>query len=109
MPKQVRHTVDKWLDPAAERTIKKMDTDNGPPNCKNSVRTCVQIRWGYIGWFITDNGKLVTNMNIGPRCLSLCSFAASEALVELAGYSPPVPKPTIPRDTVSIQNIPMIV
>jgi hypothetical protein len=30
----------------------------------------------------------VTRMNIDPRELSACSFAASEAEVEEAGYSP---------------------
>lgn len=63
-------------------------TANGPPN---------------------ERGRLVTRMKIGPRFLSVNSFAASEAEVDDAGYSPPVPNPTIPRDIVIIQNIPSIV
>jgi hypothetical protein len=51
-------------------TIRKIDTANGPPK---------------------DNGKLVTIINAGPRCLGIRSFAASEAEVEEAGYSPPAP------------------
>lgn len=79
--------MDRWFDPAADKTIKKMDTASGLPNA---------------------SGRFVTRMKIGPRCFNLCSFAASLADVELAGYSPPVPKPVMPRATVSIQNIPMI-
>jgi hypothetical protein len=30
-------------------------------------------------------------MNAGPRCFGVRSFAASEADVEEAGYSPPAP------------------
>lgn len=52
-----------------------------------------------------ERGKLVTRMNIGPRLSGACSFAASEAEVDDAGYSPPTPKPTIPLATVIIQNI----
>jgi hypothetical protein len=51
----------------------------------------------------------VTKMNMGPRLLSVCSLAASEAEAEEAGYSPPAPNPTMPLDTVNIQNIPLIV
>lgn len=51
-----------------------------------------------------DSGKLVTKMKTGPRLDSACSFAASEAEVDEAGYSPPVPNPQIPRATVIIQN-----
>lgn len=47
-----------------------MDTANGPPK---------------------DSGKLVTMMKAGPRCFGIKSLAASEAEVEDAGYSPPVP------------------
>jgi hypothetical protein len=84
-------------------------TANGPPN---------------------DSGRFVTRMKIGPRRLSACSFAASEAETEEAGYSPPVPanvcqfmilllfentsgsgvpNPIVPRATVIIQNMPLIV
>lgn len=52
-----------------------------------------------------DNGRFVTRMKTGPRCLGACSFAASDAEVEDAGYSPPTPKPMIPRATVIIQNM----
>jgi hypothetical protein len=47
-----------------------MDTANGPPN---------------------DSGRLVTRMKAGPRLFGVRSLAASEAEVEDAGYSPPVP------------------
>ena len=70
IPKHTRHIVERWFDPAADKTIKKIDTDSGLPNA---------------------SGRFVTRMKIGPRCFNLCSFAASLALVELAGYSPPVP------------------
>lgn len=52
------------------RTIKNIETANGPPKL---------------------SGKLVTMMKAGPRCLSVKSLADSEAEVEDAGYSPPVP------------------
>ena len=39
----------------------------------------------------------MTRMNTDPRFLTVNSFAASEAEFEEAGYSPPVPNPTIPR------------
>ena len=67
IPKQTRQMVDKFLVVAAERTIRKMMTARGPPN---------------------DKGKLVTMMKIGPRRFNVCSFAASDAEVEDAGYSP---------------------
>lgn len=67
IPKQTRQTVDRCLVVAAERTIRKMMTARGPPN---------------------DRGKLVTMMKIGPRRFKVCSFAASDAEVEDAGYSP---------------------
>lgn len=51
-------------------TIKKIETANGPPKL---------------------SGKFVTIMKAGPRCLGVKSFADSEAEVEDAGYSPPVP------------------
>jgi hypothetical protein len=35
-----------------------------------------------------DRGRFVTRMKIGPRAFKACSFAASEAEVEEAGYSP---------------------
>jgi hypothetical protein len=35
-----------------------------------------------------ERGRLVTRMNIGPRDFRACSFAASEAEVDEAGYSP---------------------
>ena len=46
-----------------------------------------------------ERGKFVTKMKTGPRFCGVCSLAASEAEVEEAGYSPPAPKPTIPRAT----------
>ena len=91
-------------------TIRKTETANGPPN---------------------DNGKFVTMIKAGPRCLGVNSFADSEADVDEAGYSPPapgkismlhadmqtrqkwrrivIPKPTIPRATVIIQNMSQLV
>ena len=42
----------------------------------------------------------MTRMKIGPRFERAVALAASEAEVEDAGYSPPVPKPTIPRETL---------
>ncbi len=35
-----------------------------------------------------ERGKFVTIMKIGPRRFKVCSFAASDAEVEDAGYSP---------------------
>ena len=55
------------------------------------------------------SGRFVTRMNMGPLCDNVCSLAASDAEVDEAGYSPPVPKPTIPLAMVIIQNIPKIV
>lgn len=52
-----------------------MITANGPPN---------------------DKGRFVTRMNVGPRRLRACSFAASDAATEDAGYSPPAPYPPMP-------------
>lgn len=49
------------------KTIKKIEMAKGPPK---------------------DRGRLVTRMKIGPRDLRDRSFAASEAEVEDAGYSP---------------------
>jgi hypothetical protein len=49
------------------KTIRKIDTASGVPK---------------------ERGRFVTRMNIGPRDLRVCWFAASEALVEEAGYSP---------------------
>ena len=46
---------------------------------------------------------------MGPRRLRVYSLAASDADVDEAGYSPPVPKPTMPREIVNIQNMPLIV
>ena len=83
--------VDRCVEPfdlAAENTIRNTDTANGPPN---------------------ESGRFVTKMNIGPRCFRVCSLAASDADVEDAGYSPPVPKPVTPRAIVSIQNMPSMV
>lgn len=74
--------------PVAWSTIRKIETASGPPN---------------------ESGRFVTRMKIGPLLFKACAFAASDALVELAGYSPPVPKPTIPRETVIIQNMPSMV
>ncbi len=95
MPKQTRQMVDRCLVVAAARTTRKIITARGPP----AVR-----------------GKLVTMMTMGPRWAGVCSFAASEAEVDDAGYSPgglselwsqqgvmvglgipPAPNPTIPR------------
>jgi hypothetical protein len=35
-----------------------------------------------------ERGRFVTRIKIGPRDLRVCWLAASEALVEEAGYSP---------------------
>jgi len=35
-----------------------------------------------------ESGRLVTRMKMGPRWERVCSFAASDAEVEEAGYSP---------------------
>lgn len=85
MPKHTRHTVDGLPLPAALNTIRKMAEASGPPNV---------------------NGRFVTRMKIGPRRFNVYALADSDADVEEAGYSPPVPKPVIPRATVSIQNRP---
>lgn len=47
--------------------MRNMDTASGVPN---------------------DRGRLVTRMKIGPRDFRACSFAASDAEVDDAGYSP---------------------
>lgn len=67
MPKQTRQTVLRCALWQALSTIRKMMTASGPPK---------------------ERGRLVTRMKIGPRRASACSFAASEAEVEDAGYSP---------------------
>lgn len=67
MPKHTRQRVERWFSVVIERTIRKTITANGPP---------------------AERGRFVTRMNIGPRLLGVCSFAASEAEVEDAGYSP---------------------
>jgi hypothetical protein len=51
----------------ALKTIRKTDTARGVPN---------------------ERGRLVTRMKIGPREPRACSFAASDADVDEAGYSP---------------------
>lgn len=38
-----------------------------------------------------ESGKLVTMMKVGPLLFRLSSLAASDADVDEAGYSPPVP------------------
>lgn len=67
--------------------MRNMDSAKGPPK---------------------ERGRLVTRMKIGPLFLSVYALADSEADVEEAGYSPPVPNPVIPRATVNIQNMPEI-
>ena len=47
--------------------MRKMETARGPPK---------------------DNGRLVTRMKMGPRFFKVRSFAASDADVDEAGYSP---------------------
>lgn len=103
MAKQTRQTVDRWFSPAADRTMRKTETANGPPSDRGRLVTGKVVsqaaeRNSAIG--------LLPRMKMGPRCFRRCSFAASLADVELAGYSPPVPKPIMPRETVSIQNMP---
>lgn len=88
MPKQTLHTVERWFVVAAESTIKNTITAKGPPK---------------------ESGRLVTRMKIGPRFFRACSLTASEADVDDAGYSPPVPNPTMPLDIVIIQNMPLMV
>jgi hypothetical protein len=56
-----------------------------------------------------ERGKLVTRMKVLPLRLRLYPFAASDADVDEAGYSPPVPKPVMPRAMVNIQNMPEMV
>jgi hypothetical protein len=51
----------------AEKTMRNMETAKGVPK---------------------DRGRFVTRIKIGPRDLSACSFAASDAEAEEAGYSP---------------------
>lgn len=71
--------VERWVGPVAESTIRKIMTANGPPEAR---------------------GRFVTRINMGPRFFKACSFAASDAEVDEAGYSPPAPKPIIPRATL---------
>ena len=47
----------------------------------------------------TESTKFVTMMKSGPRWEMLLSFAASEALVEEAGYSPPTPCASVSMPT----------
>jgi hypothetical protein len=49
--------------------MRKIETASGPPK---------------------DKGRLVTRMKIGPRFFKVCSFAASDADVDEAGYSPTI-------------------
>jgi len=70
--------------PVACSTIRKTDTAKGPPK---------------------ERGRFVTRIKIGPRRERVYSLAASEAEVEAAGYSPPVPKPMMPREMVSIHTV----
>lgn len=88
IPKHTLQTVERWFSPAADNTMRNMETARGPPK---------------------DKGRFVTKMKIGPRCSRRLSLAASLADVDEAGYSPPVPKPVTPRATVNIQNMPMMV
>ena len=83
-----RHNVDRWFVVVAARTIRNTQTAKGPPK---------------------DNGRFVTRMKMGPRFFSVYSLAASDAEVDEAGYSPPVPNPTMPRAMVNIQNMPLMV
>lgn len=70
IPKHTRQTVLKCDWWQAERTIRKIETANGPPN---------------------ESGRFVTRMNAGPRRFSVSSLAASDADADDAGYSPPAP------------------
>ena len=80
--------VDGWSIEAADSTMRKIEEARGTPKV---------------------NGRFVTRMKTVPRLLSEYALAASEADVDEAGYSPPVPKPVMPRATVNIQNIPVMV
>ena len=88
IPKQTRHNVDGCLRVVAWRTIRKMDDAKGTPK---------------------ESGKFVTRMKIVPLLLRVYALADSDAEVDDAGYSPPVPNPVMPRATVIIQNIPVTV
>ena len=88
MPKQTRHNVDGCFIVVAWSTMRKIDEARGTPKVR---------------------GRLVTRMKIVPRFFSAYAFADSEAEVDEAGYSPPVPKPVMPRAMVNIQNMPEIV
>ena len=72
MPKQTRHIVDGCRSVAAERTIRNIDVAKGTPK---------------------DSGRFVTRMKTVPLFFNVYAFADSEADVDDAGYSPPVPKP----------------
>lgn len=87
MPKHTLHTAKRRFVVAAERTIKNTIAANVPK----------------------ESGRLVTRIKMGPRFFNACSLAASEAEVDDAGYPPPVPNPTMPPETVIMQNIPLIV
>lgn len=82
-----RRTVDKCCVVVAERTIRNTIAAKG---------------------LLNHGRRLVTRMNTGMRRLRVYWFAAWLADVEEAAYSPPVPKPTMPRDIGSTQNIPLI-
>ena len=84
IPKQTHQMVDGCSMLAAERTMRKIAVASGPPKVK---------------------GRFVTNMNTVPWLLRVYASAGSEADVEEAEYSPPVPKPVMPRATVNIHNM----
>ena len=65
MPKVTRHSVERCFVVVACRTIRKIETANGPP---------------------TERGRFVTRIKIGPRFFRVNSFADSEAEVDDAGY-----------------------
>ena len=85
MPKQTRHNVDGCCAVVACSTMRKIEDARGTPK---------------------DNGRFVTRMKTVPLCFRAYVLADSDAEVEEAGYSPPVPNPVMPRATVNIQNMP---
>ena len=105
IPKHTLHTVLRWFSPAAERTIRKTATASGPPNLHSLMNSSNgrmkerrTLKTKFVTMMNTTNRRKslrgrfeCSNYKPGPRCLTIFSLAASAALVDEAGYSPPTP------------------
>jgi hypothetical protein len=107
-PKHTLHTVWRWFSPAADNTIRNTETANGPPNYPhfeyvidntgipnthtedevcNHYKYCDMRLLAMLQYYV-GRTRIIRP---GPRLLIIFSLAASDALVEDAGYSPPTP------------------